>query len=49
LHHQGLCTKKGQPLWIIFEDMERIIFMLAKETKVYGIVDLVTIENAPNS
>jgi ATP-dependent protease ClpP protease subunit len=31
------------------EDMERDIFMSAKEAKVYGIVDLVAIENAPNS
>jgi hypothetical protein len=29
--------------------MERDIFMSAKEAKVYGIVDLVAIENAPNS
>jgi len=41
--------RTGKPLWIISEDMERDVFMLAKEAKVYGIVDLVAIENAPNS
>jgi ATP-dependent Clp protease protease subunit len=41
--------RTGQPLWIISEDMERVVFMWAKEAKVYGIVDLVAIENAPNS
>jgi ATP-dependent protease ClpP protease subunit len=39
----------GEPLWIISEDMERNGFMLTTEAKVYGIVDLVAIENAPNS
>jgi len=41
--------RMGKPLWIISEDMERDVFMSAKEAKVYGIVDLVAIENAPNS
>jgi len=39
----------GEPLWIISEDMERNVFMSTKEAKVYGIVDLVAIENATNS
>jgi len=41
--------RTGKPLWIISKDMERDVFMSAKEAKVYGIVDLVAIENAPNS
>ena len=35
----------GKPLWVISEDMERDVFMSAKEAKIYGIVDLVAIEN----
>ena len=35
----------GKPLWLISEDMERDVFMSAKEAQTYGIVDLVAIEN----
>jgi ATP-dependent Clp protease protease subunit len=35
----------GKPLWLISEDMERDVFMSAKEAKTYGIVDAVAIEN----
>ncbi len=41
--------RTDQPQWIISEDMERVVFMQANEAKVYGIVDLVAMENAPNS
>jgi len=41
--------RTGKPLWVISEDMERDVFMSAKEAKVYGIVDLVAIENGSNS
>nr|YP_009667837.1 Clp protease proteolytic subunit [Porella perrottetiana]QCW58612.1 Clp protease proteolytic subunit [Porella perrottetiana] len=41
--------RTGKPLWVISEDMERDVFMSAKEAKVYGIVDLVAIENDSNS
>jgi ATP-dependent Clp protease protease subunit len=41
--------RMGKPLWVISEDMERDVFMSTKEAKVYHIVDLVGIENAPNS
>nr|YP_010931977.1 clp protease proteolytic subunit [Pleurozia acinosa]YP_010932063.1 clp protease proteolytic subunit [Pleurozia gigantea]WKR34999.1 clp protease proteolytic subunit [Pleurozia acinosa]WKR35085.1 clp protease proteolytic subunit [Pleurozia gigantea]WKR35171.1 clp protease proteolytic subunit [Pleurozia subinflata] len=37
--------RTGKPLWIISEDMERDVFMSAKEAKIYGIVDLIAIEN----
>nr|QWW92297.1 clp protease proteolytic subunit [Rhaphidolejeunea foliicola] len=37
--------RTGKPLWVISEDMERDVFMSAKEAKIYGIVDLVAIEN----
>ncbi|KAG6540166.1 hypothetical protein Mapa_018456 [Marchantia paleacea] len=37
--------RTGKPLWVISEDMERDVFMSAKEAKLYGIVDLVAIEN----
>lgn len=41
--------RTGKPLWVISEDMERDVFMSAKEAKLYGIVDLVAIENNSNS
>ena len=41
--------RTGKPLWVISEDMERDVFMSANEAKVYGIVDLVAIENNLNS
>uniref|UniRef100_A0AAT9USS9 ATP-dependent Clp protease proteolytic subunit n=1 Tax=Pallavicinia longispina TaxID=280536 RepID=A0AAT9USS9_9MARC len=37
--------RTGKPLWVISEDMERDVFMSAEEANVYGIVDLVAIEN----
>nr|YP_007026163.1 clp protease proteolytic subunit [Apopellia endiviifolia]AFU88873.1 clp protease proteolytic subunit [Apopellia endiviifolia] len=40
--------RTGKPLWVISEDMERDVFMSAEEAKVYGIVDLVAIENGSN-
>nr|YP_010865706.1 ATP-dependent Clp protease proteolytic subunit 1 [Frullania muscicola]BEG72879.1 ATP-dependent Clp protease proteolytic subunit 1 [Frullania muscicola] len=41
--------RTGKPLWIISEDMERDVFMSAKEAKVYGIVDLVALDNGSHS
>lgn len=41
--------RTGKPLWVISEDMERDVFMSANEAKLYGIVDLVAIENSSNS
>ena len=41
--------RTGKPLWIISEDMERDVFMSAKEAKTYGIVDLVALDNGSNS
>jgi ATP-dependent Clp protease, protease subunit len=41
--------RTGKPLWVISEDMERDVFMSANEARVYGIVDLVAIENSLNS
>nr|YP_010194420.1 Clp protease proteolytic subunit [Pallavicinia lyellii]QZZ24663.1 Clp protease proteolytic subunit [Pallavicinia lyellii]QZZ24747.1 Clp protease proteolytic subunit [Pallavicinia lyellii] len=37
--------RTGKPLWVISEDMERDVSMSAEEANVYGIVDLVAIEN----
>ncbi|KAI3443874.1 hypothetical protein Pfo_000539, partial [Paulownia fortunei] len=34
----------GKPLWVVSEDMERDVFMLATEARAYGIVDLVEVE-----
>nr|YP_009667921.1 Clp protease proteolytic subunit [Radula japonica]QCW58696.1 Clp protease proteolytic subunit [Radula japonica] len=39
----------GKPLWVISEDMERDVFMSAEEAKIYGIVDLVAVENSSMS
>ena len=37
--------RTGKPLWVISEDMERDVFMSSEEAKVYGIVDLIAVEN----
>ncbi|MBA0855579.1 hypothetical protein Goshw_015730, partial [Gossypium schwendimanii] len=37
--HKILCTSK--PLWVVFEVMERDIFMSATEAQAHGIMDLV--------
>lgn len=37
--------RTGNPLWVISEDMERDVFMSAKEAQAHGIVDLVAVEN----
>lgn len=37
--------RTGNPLWIVSEDMERDVFMSAKEAQAHGIVDLVAVEN----
>ena len=44
-HHKGYVQRIGKPLWVVSEDMERDVFMSAKEAKTYGIVDAVAIEN----
>ncbi|KAG8489096.1 hypothetical protein CXB51_017088 [Gossypium anomalum] len=31
----------GKPLWVVSEDMERDVFMLARKAQAYGIVNLV--------
>lgn len=31
----------GKFFWVVFEDMERDVFMLVDEVKVYGFVDIV--------
>ncbi|KAK3029231.1 hypothetical protein RJ639_037652 [Escallonia herrerae] len=36
--------RMGKPLWIVFEDMERDVFMSATEAQTYGIIDPVAIE-----
>nr|YP_009652565.1 clp protease proteolytic subunit protein [Vincetoxicum insigne]YP_010247995.1 ATP-dependent Clp protease proteolytic subunit [Vincetoxicum forrestii]YP_010451783.1 clp protease proteolytic subunit [Vincetoxicum mongolicum]YP_010507494.1 clp protease proteolytic subunit [Vincetoxicum pingtaoanum]YP_010608134.1 clp protease proteolytic subunit [Vincetoxicum lindleyi]AGW05031.1 clp protease proteolytic subunit protein [Vincetoxicum rossicum]QCF45842.1 clp protease proteolytic subunit protein len=33
--------RTGKPLWVVSKDIERDIFMSAKEAKAYGIVDLI--------
>ncbi|MFQ6669768.1 hypothetical protein Gotur_034885, partial [Gossypium turneri] len=33
--------RTGKPLWVVSEDMERDVFMLATEAQAHGIVDLV--------
>nr|YP_010471650.1 clp protease proteolytic subunit [Didymoplexis pallens]UVG41007.1 clp protease proteolytic subunit [Didymoplexis pallens] len=37
--------RTGNSIWIIHEDLERDAFMSAKEAQIYGIVDLVSLEN----
>jgi ATP-dependent Clp protease protease subunit len=41
--------RTGKPLWVISEDMERDVSTSANEAKIYGIVDLVAIENSSDS
>nr|YP_010264573.1 clp protease proteolytic subunit [Vandenboschia striata]UIO59660.1 clp protease proteolytic subunit [Vandenboschia striata] len=41
--------RTGKASWVISEDMERDVFMSAKEAKNYGIVDLVASENYSDS
>nr|AWI73266.1 Clp protease proteolytic subunit [Willughbeia edulis] len=36
--------KTGKPFWVVSEDMERDVFMSAREAQAYGIVDLVAVE-----
>nr|YP_010046320.1 ATP-dependent Clp protease proteolytic subunit [Acanthus ilicifolius]QJW33672.1 ATP-dependent Clp protease proteolytic subunit [Acanthus ebracteatus]QPG86525.1 ATP-dependent Clp protease proteolytic subunit [Acanthus ilicifolius]QYB20556.1 ATP-dependent Clp protease proteolytic subunit [Acanthus ilicifolius] len=36
--------RTGKPLWVVFEDMERDVFMSATEAQAYGIVDLVAVQ-----
>nr|YP_009872636.1 clp protease proteolytic subunit [Dipentodon sinicus]QCS25400.1 ClpP [Dipentodon sinicus]QKT26877.1 clp protease proteolytic subunit [Dipentodon sinicus]UQK92866.1 clp protease proteolytic subunit [Dipentodon sinicus] len=36
--------RTGKPLWVVWEDMERDVFMSATEAQAHGIVDLVAIE-----
>ncbi|CAN4109994.1 unnamed protein product [Withania somnifera] len=36
--------RMGNPLWVVSQDPERDIFMLAIEAKDYGIVDLVAVQ-----
>nr|AQU64648.1 clpP-like protease [Camptotheca acuminata]ARJ37143.1 ATP-dependent Clp protease proteolytic subunit [Camptotheca acuminata] len=36
--------RTGKPLWVVFEDMERDVFMSATEAQAYGLVDLVAVQ-----
>nr|YP_010698766.1 clp protease proteolytic subunit [Parrotia persica]WCH58841.1 clp protease proteolytic subunit [Distyliopsis dunnii]WCH59102.1 clp protease proteolytic subunit [Parrotia persica] len=36
--------RTGKPVWVVFEDMERDVFMSATEAQAHGIVDLVAVE-----
>ncbi|OIW09730.1 hypothetical protein TanjilG_09403, partial [Lupinus angustifolius] len=36
--------RTGRPLWLVYEDMERYVFMSATEAQVHEIVDLVAVE-----
>ncbi|KAL1121083.1 hypothetical protein V6Z11_D01G209100 [Gossypium hirsutum] len=36
--------RTGNPLWVVFEDMERDVFMSAIEAQAHGILDLVTVK-----
>nr|YP_009757545.1 ATP-dependent Clp protease proteolytic subunit [Carya sinensis]QIM59545.1 ATP-dependent Clp protease proteolytic subunit [Carya sinensis] len=36
--------RTGKPLWVVSEDMERDVFMSAREAQAHGIVDLVAVE-----
>ncbi|KAJ4951061.1 hypothetical protein NE237_027893 [Protea cynaroides] len=38
--------RMGKPLWVISEDMERDVFMLATKAQAHGIVDLVAVDNS---
>nr|YP_010398143.1 clp protease proteolytic subunit [Perrottetia racemosa]UQK92953.1 clp protease proteolytic subunit [Perrottetia racemosa] len=35
--------RTGKPLWVVYEDMERDVFMSATEAQAHGIVDLVAV------
>lgn len=36
--------RTGQPFWVLTEDLERDVFMSAKEAQAYGIIDLIAHE-----
>nr|QKQ12758.1 ATP-dependent Clp protease proteolytic subunit [Oxyria digyna] len=36
--------RTGQPFWVLTEDLERDVFMSAKEAQAYGIIDLIANE-----
>ncbi|CAN6454801.1 unnamed protein product [Victoria cruziana] len=38
--------RMGKPLWVVSEDMERDVFMLATEPQAHDIIDLVAVENS---
>lgn len=33
--------RTGQPLWVLTEDLERDVFMSAREAQAHGIIDLI--------
>nr|YP_009751137.1 clp protease proteolytic subunit [Pyrularia edulis]QIJ98542.1 clp protease proteolytic subunit [Pyrularia edulis]QKV09689.1 clp protease proteolytic subunit [Pyrularia edulis] len=41
---QVYVQRTGKPLWVVFEDMERDVFMSATEAQAHGIVDRVAVE-----
>nr|YP_009862008.1 ATP-dependent Clp protease proteolytic subunit [Viscum liquidambaricola]QKV09833.1 ATP-dependent Clp protease proteolytic subunit [Viscum liquidambaricola] len=41
---QVYVQRTGKALWVVSEDMERDVFMSAKEAQAHGIVDLVAVE-----
>ena len=41
--------RTGKPLWMIPEDMERDVFMSAKEAETHGIADLAASETSSDS
>ncbi|KAF5802337.1 ATP-dependent Clp protease proteolytic subunit [Helianthus annuus] len=36
--------RTGKPVWVVFKDMERDVFLSTTEVQAYGIVDLVAVE-----
>ena len=36
--------RTGQPFWVLTEDLERDVFMSAREAQAHGIIDLVAKE-----
>ncbi|TYH31863.1 hypothetical protein ES288_A01G205800v1 [Gossypium darwinii] len=36
--------RTGKPLWVVYEHMERDVFMSAKKSQAHGIVDLVVVK-----
>ncbi|KAH1063416.1 hypothetical protein J1N35_028403 [Gossypium stocksii] len=36
--------RMGKPLWVVSEDMERDVFMLAIEAQAHGLVDIVAVK-----